>query len=101
MLLLGDEQAYHQVESIRIHPNYDKHYSDFDFALLKLSKEVTLSTKVGTICLPSENFEAMDGSPLIVIGWGTTQSGGKLSSGNWRCTQPFNMGSYPTAATNL
>lgn len=65
-----------------IHPNYDFFHSDFDFALLKLSKGVTISPKVGVICLPSEKFESHDGSNLTVTGWGKTDYGGELSPGN-------------------
>jgi len=78
----GDEQAYHKVESILVHPKYDSFYSDYDFALVKLSTEVTISLKAGIICLPSDEFQPYDGIALIVTGWGTTSSGGKLSNGN-------------------
>lgn len=69
------------VESILVHPDYDYFYSDYDFALIKLSKEVTIGSKVGIICLPTGLFESYDGTDLIVTGWGTTQFGGEQSPG--------------------
>ena len=68
----GTEQS-RRGSRIFIHPNYDAASYDNDIALLKVSSNFALNTRVATTSiggLPGS------GSALTVIGWGTTREGG-------------------------
>lgn len=69
------------VSKIIMHPSYDVYTTDYDIALLKLKKPVSLTTGVQMIPLASStnaSLYAADVS-LTVSGWGTTSSGGFTS----------------------
>jgi len=55
------------------HPNYRG--NDNDFAIIKLSRPVTFSTKVLPACLPDPG-KNYDNVQATVTGWGTIRSGG-------------------------
>ena len=57
------------------HPDYNSGTTDYDFAIIKLSSELSFSNKVMPACLPdsSTNYDAVS---AVVSGWGTTSSGG-------------------------
>jgi hypothetical protein len=66
----GDEQEYHDVEEIIIHPEFDLSNFESDFAIIKLVKQATLSEKVAVINLPNENMTDLTGKMSILFGWG-------------------------------
>jgi len=72
----GDGEQARRGSRIILHPNYSDNTANNDIALLKLDRPMTLNANVqviGLADLPSA------GSPLTVIGWGTTREGGSGS----------------------
>ena len=57
------------------HPDYNSGTTDYDFAIIRLSSDLTFSSTVMPACLPdsSTNYDAVS---AVVTGWGTTSSGG-------------------------
>ena len=70
------------VEKVLEHPNYNSNSVNYDFALLKLSSRVDFldNQHVRPICLPTDSSNSYSGFEAIVSGWGTTSSGGSMSS---------------------
>jgi len=64
------------------HPSYNSRTTDYDFSLLKLKEKIVWSEHphIRPICLPEDDSQTYDGFSAIVTGWGTTASGGSLSS---------------------
>ena len=52
------------------HPAYDGRTNNNDFAIIRLSRDVTFSSSITPICLPSpvQNYDQRE---VIVTGWGT------------------------------
>merc|ERR1711962_1579043 len=71
-----------KITEIISHPNYNGNTYDMDFALLKLKKKIDFSANshIRPICLPDNVNELYTNAEAIVTGWGTTSSGGSLSS---------------------
>ena len=75
-----------RMEKFIIHPDYDSSLSDFDLALVKLSKPVEFSRHIQPICLPeskcSQTPPSRSGSSFVdgcegnvtAIGWGLTEN---------------------------
>jgi len=61
------------------HPNYNSNGNDNDFAVVRLSQDVTFSSSVMPACLPNTNNN-YDNVPATVTGWGTLSSGGSQPS---------------------
>jgi len=61
------------------HENYNSRTTNYDFAIVKLSRPVTFSSNVNPICLPSatRNYDSV---VATVSGWGTLYSGGPQPS---------------------
>ena len=70
------------------HPDYNSGTTDYDFAIIKLSSDLTFSSTVMPACLPdsSTNYDAVS---AVVTGWGTTSSGGSISATLKQVTVPF------------
>ena len=70
------------VKKIEEHPDYNDWTGNNDFALLKLKKAVDYCahTHIRPICLPTDTSQNFAGVEAILTGWGTTSSGGSLSS---------------------
>ncbi|XP_067085510.1 elastase-1-like [Osmerus mordax] len=77
----GSEQ-YVSVSQVVIHPNWDANYlsSGWDIALLRLSSEVTLNSKVQLASLPPSGQVLPHDNLCYITGWGRTQTGGQLSA---------------------
>jgi len=67
-----------KVEAIAMHPDYIYPELGSDLALLTLSKNVSWSSLVGPICLPS-NKDDFAGSDATIAGWGKEAEDGKPS----------------------
>ena len=61
------------------HENYNSRTTNYDFAIVKLSRPVTFSANVNPICLPSSTRN-YDSVVATVSGWGTLRSGGAQPS---------------------
>jgi len=57
------------------HPSYNSNNNDNDFALIRLSQDVTFSNSVMPACLP-DSTRNYDNVLATVTGWGTLSSGG-------------------------
>nr|ATU82409.1 venom S1 protease with CUB domain 3 [Lethocerus distinctifemur] len=67
------------VSKIEAHDEFLKNdKSEFDIAMLVLSKKLEFNKYVGPVCLPNKQLN-LEGSYVKIIGWGTTTSRGKLS----------------------
>ncbi|KAM9468645.1 transmembrane protease serine 4a isoform 2-T2 [Clarias gariepinus] len=68
------------VEKIIINGQYSAQHNDYDLAMIKLAKPLSLRATVKPVCLPPSGLELQGGTPLVVTGWGYQQENGQLSS---------------------
>ena len=70
------------VSQINNHPDYDSSTTDYDFAMLKFATAVDFASypHIRPACLPSDDSNTYAGETATVTGWGTTSSGGSVSS---------------------
>lgn len=70
------------IDTVIIHPNFDKKNLHNDIALLRLSTKVNMTyDNVQPICLPTsdEELSELENKMLTVTGWGITEKGHKSS----------------------
>ncbi|XP_046882386.1 chymotrypsin-like elastase family member 1.3 isoform X2 [Hypomesus transpacificus] len=89
-VVLGDHNIYSSegseqimsVSRVVIHPNWNANYlsSGWDIALLRLSSDATLNSKVQLASLPPSGQILPHNNPCYITGWGRTQTGGQLSA---------------------
>lgn len=85
MHTIGGNNPYRQTKTISqiiVHPQYNSTTMDYDYALLRLSSAATLNQAVAPIALATSSDTALyaNGVTAVVSGWGTTSSGGSVSS---------------------
>lgn len=68
------------IEAIHEHPLYDNSTNDYDITVLKLASDLSFSAAVGTIALPSSDYELIPGTMTNVTGWGARAEGSVLTS---------------------
>ena len=70
------------VVQIKSHPSFSWSTLDNDFSLLKLEDAVDFCSHphIRPVCLPTDTSNNFAGDDAIVTGWGTTSSGGSVSS---------------------
>lgn len=66
-----DDSANYAVESILIHPNYDKASHENDIAVIRLKRNVFISPATWPGCLSSFRSR-YEGKTGVVAGWGVT-----------------------------
>ncbi|MFN5368767.1 MAG: trypsin-like serine protease [Roseiflexaceae bacterium] len=93
MHTIGGTNPYRQTKTISqiiVHPQYNASTMDYDYALLRLSSAATLNTAVAPIAIATSSDTALyaNGVNAIVSGWGTTSSGGAVSSVLRKATVP-------------
>src|SRR5262249_9619148 len=73
---LGGERI--PVAAIHVHPKYVDQTHDFDFALLRLTRSVTMGGGAVTkpVDLADANAQIPDGTKVFVSGWGAVSEGG-------------------------
>lgn len=76
----------HEVEEIKVHPNYDNHQFYNDIALVRLKKKLTFNEAVRPICLPFDYLSSQSTSikspyneTVTISGWGFTEYNGQRS----------------------
>ena len=70
------------VVQIKNHPSYDHYTTDYDFSMLKLKSSIRFCDfpHIRPVCLPSDTSLNYAMETATTTGWGTTSSGGSLSS---------------------
>ncbi|XP_041976362.1 venom serine protease-like [Aricia agestis] len=69
------------VKTITIHPQFTQSNYDYDIAILAINGQMTFSDAVGPVCLPFKFVNTdLSGTKATLLGWGTTQIGGELST---------------------
>ncbi|XP_023684619.1 mast cell protease 1A-like [Paramormyrops kingsleyae] len=71
------------------HPNNSKNQYDFDIALCKLVKSVTLNKKVNVIELPKQGEIVQDPTRCLILGWGKTKPNGAAEDNLREVTVPI------------
>ncbi|XP_046881269.1 elastase-1-like [Hypomesus transpacificus] len=76
----GNEQ-YISVSRVYVHPNWvsNRINNGWDIALLRLSSDATLNSKVQLASLPPSGQVLPHNNPCYITGWGRTSSGGSTS----------------------
>ena len=73
------------VSSISLHPQFNFSSLNYDISILTLLSEITFSSTVSPICLPtppddSSAYPDYSGQVAIIAGWGLTSPGGSPAS---------------------
>lgn len=63
------------VENTTIHPGYKYPKAYDDVAVIRLTKDITLSDKVRPICLDEDELATHESKIATVFGWGAEESG--------------------------
>ncbi len=69
-------RQFRAMQSSFIHQDYKSKTNVYDIALVKVSSGFSLTTCVGTVCLPSDGND-VEVEDCWITGWGTTSSGGR------------------------
>lgn len=79
------------LSQIIIHPLYNRNTQDYDMALLQFTTPATINSAVAPISLAASTDSALyaAGVNAVVSGWGTTSSGGAVSSTLRKATVPI------------
>lgn len=78
---------YLRFSSVKVHEQYNENTFDNDIAVFKFLTQPTENNYVNAACLAtSDNFE---GEESIVVGWGTTSSGGTAPDKLRQVTKPI------------
>ncbi|XP_048835866.1 prostasin-like [Brienomyrus brachyistius] len=78
-----------KVKQCYSHPNNSKNQYDFDIALCKLAKSVTLNKKVNVIELPKQGENVQDQTKCLILGWGKTNPNGAAEDSLREVTVPI------------
>ncbi|EDO48368.1 predicted protein [Nematostella vectensis] len=73
----GDGQTPIAIHEVIKHESFSMRHLRNDIALIRLVKPVTLSERVGTVCLPSHGDRITPGTKCFITGWGRTVGGGQ------------------------
>ena len=71
---------YESLDHIAIYPEYSNWNVSSDIAILTLSKEIKISSKISPICLPKDANLKYVGKEVTVAGWGMVDKGKKIVS---------------------
>ena len=64
-----------EVESVRIHPDYDITTIEYDYGIVRTVAEIAFSPVVNAACLPSfTDPTTTDGKTLTISGWGLIEN---------------------------
>ncbi|KAI8043850.1 trypsin-1 [Drosophila gunungcola] len=62
------------IKRVHRHPKFDAYTIDFDFSLLELHAYSVENVTQAFVGLPEQDADIADGTPVLVSGWGNTQS---------------------------
>ncbi|XP_035239670.1 transmembrane protease serine 4a isoform X1 [Anguilla anguilla] len=68
------------VDKIILNGEYSAQRNDYDIAMMRLSKPITVGHTQRPVCLPPYGMNLKGGTPLVVTGWGYTEERGAVSS---------------------
>ncbi|XP_048220834.1 transmembrane protease serine 11C-like [Perognathus longimembris pacificus] len=77
-LLLSDPKTQRAVKNIIIHENYHYPAHDNDIAVVHLASPVLYTSNIRRACLPETNHTFPPSSDVVVTGWGTLRTDGKI-----------------------
>ncbi|TSX85945.1 Transmembrane protease serine 4 [Bagarius yarrelli] len=72
------------VNQIIIHGDYNSAHNDYDMAMMRVTKPLSLRVTVKPVCLPPYNLGLTKGAPLVVTGWGHLAEDAVLGSAGGR-----------------
>ncbi|CAG0890900.1 unnamed protein product [Cyprideis torosa] len=78
-----------EVKEVLIHPDYLPPSLQNDIAIVKLSKRVSLTSKVKPACLPSPSTSFPSQAAVTVVGWGALGFGDRSASTLQEVTVPM------------
>nr|AAC47304.1 trypsin-like protease [Drosophila melanogaster] len=68
------------IKRVHRHPKFDAYTIDFDFSLLELEEYSAKNVTQAFVGLPEQDADISDGTPVLVSGWGNTQSAQETSA---------------------
>ncbi|KMY89204.1 trypsin-1 [Drosophila simulans] len=68
------------IKRVHRHPKFDAYTIDFDFSLLELEEYSAKNVTQAFVGLPEQDADIADGTPVLVSGWGNTQSAQETSA---------------------
>ncbi|KAH8410031.1 hypothetical protein KR009_004268, partial [Drosophila setifemur] len=68
------------IKRVHRHPKFDSYTIDFDFSLLELQEYSAENVTQAFVRLPEQDANIADGTPVLVSGWGNTQSSQESSA---------------------
>ena len=76
------EHVRMDINQINNHPNYDSSTTNYDFSMLRLATAIDFAAfpHIRPACLPTDDSNSYAGDIATVTGWGTTSSGGSIST---------------------
>ena len=77
-MTINDGEQKLRIASFTQHPQYNSGTVDNDFAIIQLTREVTFSSSIMPVCLPTSNTN-YDSRVSTVTGWGRHLFVGSLS----------------------
>ncbi|XP_065341857.1 trypsin alpha-like [Cloeon dipterum] len=63
------------IQSVEVHPNYNRKTMDYDIAVIKVRQPFTMSASVAPIALPRAGLVASPGADAVISGWGVSTAG--------------------------
>lgn len=70
----ASDGVVHTVKRIVQHQNFSYQTIDWDYSLLELDSDISLSQSAQPVNLPAQSERIADKTECLVTGWGTTQS---------------------------
>ncbi|XP_023314171.1 transmembrane protease serine 4-like isoform X2 [Trichogramma pretiosum] len=73
---IDSSAVVHKVQSIAVHEQPRFFYDIGDIAVIKVAEPFKFSSKIQPVKLPKHNYVVAPKTPVVVTGWGETESGG-------------------------
>ncbi|XP_071351875.1 transmembrane protease serine 4a isoform X2 [Trachinotus anak] len=77
------------VDRIIVNGDYNPSRNDYDIALMRLSRPITVGDSRRPVCLPPKAFGLAAGATMAVTGWGYLEENGKVSPSLQKANVPL------------